>query len=95
MDFGGTFLHDLSDTASHSLATYFLVQEDCSSNTPVCVPFCNFDDYRTTNEFLDEMEKRCCCAHEPSMLQLFEDVRQYSYAVVSLQWSGVSFVLRR
>ncbi|KAI2788997.1 hypothetical protein POX_e07023 [Penicillium oxalicum] len=95
MDFGGTFLHDLSDTAYHSLATYFLVQEDCSSNTPVCVPFCNFDDYRTTNEFLDEMEKRCCCAHEPSMLQLFEDVRQYSYAVVSLQWSGVSFVLRR
>lgn len=59
------------------------------------MPFRNFDDYETTDEFLDGMEKRCCCEHEPSMLQLFEDVRQFSHAVVLLQWSGVSFVMRR
>lgn len=59
------------------------------------MPFRNFEDYHTTDEFLDEMEKRCCCEHEPSMLQLFEDVRQFSHAMVLLQWSGVSFVMRR
>ncbi|CEJ54007.1 hypothetical protein PMG11_00335 [Penicillium brasilianum] len=80
---------------AYTLATYFLVQEHGSQREPVCVPFRNFDDYETTDEFLDEMEKRCCCEHEPSMLQLFEDVRQFSHAVVLLQWSGVSFVMRR
>lgn len=83
------------DIPPNTLATYFLVQEDGSQREPVCVPFRNFEDYHTTDEFLDEMEKRCCCEHEPSMLQLFEDVRQFSHAVVLLQWSGVSFVMRR
>jgi hypothetical protein len=90
-----TFFTQFSDIAPNTLATYFLVQEHGSQNAPVCVPFRNFEDYRTTDDFLDEMEKRCCCEHDPPLLQLFEGVRQFSQAVVLLQWSGVSFVMRR
>lgn len=89
------FFTQFSDIAPNTLATYFLVQEDGSQSESVCVPFRNFEDYRTTNDFLDEMEKRCCYEHEPSRLQLFEDVPQFSHAAVLLQWSGVSFVMRR
>jgi len=90
-----TLITQFSDIAPNTLATYFLVQEYGSQNAPVCVPFRNFEDYRTTNDFLDEMEKRCCCEYDPPLLQLFEGVRQFSHAVVLLQWSGVSFVMRR
>ncbi|KAJ5363802.1 uncharacterized protein N7496_009515 [Penicillium cataractarum] len=92
---GGAENLQFPDIPPNTLATYFLVQEHGSQREPVCVPFRNFEDYNTTDEFLDEMEKRCCCEHEPSMLQLFEEVRQFSHAVVLLQWSGVSFVMRR
>jgi hypothetical protein len=88
------FFTQFSDIAPNTLATYFLVQEQGSQGEPVCVPFRNFEDYKTSDEFLDEMEKRCC-EHDPSTLQLFEGVWKFSHAVVLLQWSGVSFVMRR
>ena len=89
------FFTQFSDIPPNTLATYFLVQEEGSQNEPVCVPFQNFEDYRTSDEFLNVMEKKCCYEHEPSRLQLFENVPQFSHAAVSLQWSGVSFVMRR
>ncbi|KAJ5483934.1 hypothetical protein N7539_005730 [Penicillium diatomitis] len=89
-----TFLSQFSDTASLTQATFFLVHEHSAENPAVCVPFRNFEEYQTATEFLDEMWKRCCCAQEPSLIQLVGGVRQYSHAVVSLCWSGVSFVLR-
>lgn len=94
MGLAENFFTQFSDIAPNTLATYFLVQEQGSQGEPVCVPFRNFEDYKTSDEFLDEMEKRCC-EHDPSMLQLFEDVWKFSHAVVLLQWSGVSFVMRR
>ncbi|KAJ5156999.1 uncharacterized protein N7482_008099 [Penicillium canariense] len=82
-------------TAPNTLATYFLVREDRSRREPVCVPFHNFEESQTTDDFLDEMEKRCRFEHDGSLLQLFADIPHCSYAVVLLRWSGVSFVMRR
>lgn len=89
------FFTQFSNIPPNTLATCFLVQEEGSQDGPVCVPFQNFEDYPTTDEFLNAMEKKCCYEHEPSRLQLFENVPQFSRAAISLQWSEVSFVMRR
>jgi len=75
------------------LATYFLVTSSESGNPrePVCIPF---EFYRDADDFLDKMEdkfgdetSRQICNEMPSLSR--------QYAVVRLNWSGVSFVIRR
>lgn len=78
---------------SNMLATYFLVtsSESPSPREPVCIPF---EFYRDSDDFLDKMEEKF---GDEASRQLYNEMPSLSrrYAVVRLNWSGVSFLIRR
>lgn len=75
------------------LATYFLVTSSVIDNPeePVCIPFTFYHD---ADEFLNQMEEH---VGDAVSSQLYNDMPYLNrcYAVVHLNWSGVSFVIRR
>ncbi|KAJ5121811.1 hypothetical protein N7526_008748 [Penicillium atrosanguineum] len=85
--------HPKAHSGSNMLATYFLVTSSESDNPqePVCVPFEFFHD---ADDFLNKMEDK---AGATVSKQLYSEMACLNrcYAVVHLNWSGVSFMIRR
>ncbi|KAJ5678454.1 uncharacterized protein N7477_004087 [Penicillium maclennaniae] len=78
---------------SNMLATYFLVTSSEFDNPqePVCVPF---EFYHDADDFLNKMENKAGDAVSQQLLSEMVCLNR-CYAVVHLNWSGVSFVIRR
>jgi hypothetical protein len=78
---------------SNMLSTYFLVtsSESLNPREPVCIPF---DFFKDADDFLDKMEEKL---GDEASRQLYNEmpILTQRYAVVRLNWSGVSFVIRR
>lgn len=85
---------------SHNfLATYFLVQdEDGDGDSPqICVSFSNYPD---ASAFIDAMAK--ICGTDDSVAQIAQEMAEmgaqmyrHEYALVHLEWSGITFKVRR
>ncbi|KAJ6119242.1 hypothetical protein N7523_003522 [Penicillium sp. IBT 18751x] len=78
---------------SNMLATYFLVTSSELDNPqePVCVPF---EFYHDADDFLNKMENKVGDKVSQQLLSEMACLNR-CYAVVHLNWSGVSFVIRR